>query len=513
MVRSRGSLTTEWSDGYSGQHAWSMRLSFGTENHRAGSNGAGRVRVNCCSCYEVSRTRISTWRSYPDNTPRRRPFERLRLPEFGQGRTAFDSARVKLSAPELCQVALGNSRPGDAEMKEGNSTSDVGTSPVESNVASGLVQNLAQFGNPYLLANGLVCVISLEAISQRLGDRWPQRRDIVHAYLTRLIERDIDPNGLTEWLSETSVIIVQPDRPPIAGQAACLKILKQTLQHFLGDSNTEDTIVHTVTRITGGEVFGLQLDVEQVIAAAVSLAVATTPPPDQWSPFIASNGRRVRVSCRLEPLMLLKTSARIGYRISRRIVETPSDIALTDLEVSNLSRADAFNIDAASIARGLQRLSSDVSGEVAPTLIVPVSYSTLAHSPSLTKFLGLLASASNQVKLGLVCEIVDFESAPLAQIETTLSQLRHHCAHVIGRHHPKMNLGTLPSGITGLGVEVPAIEGDAEFVGWMRTVQASTKSHRAALLLFQLQNPRQLALATAMGATHATLQPLRASNG
>lgn len=397
-------------------------------------------------------------------------------------------------------------------MNNGNLTADPLASPVESNVASGLVQNLSQFGNPHLLTNGMVCVISLEAILRRLGERWPQRRDVVHAYVTRLLERGTDPNGLTEWLSETNVIIVQPDWLPIAGQAACLKILKQTLEHFLGDSNTEDTIVHSVTRITDGEVFGQQLDVEQVIAAASLTPVVTTPPVDQWSPFIASNGRRVRVSCRLEPLMLLKTSARIGFRISRRVLETPSGVALTDVEVSNLSRSDTFNIDAASIARGLQRLSSDASDGVAPTLIVPVSYSTLAHPPSLTKFLGLLATASSQVKLGLVCEIVDFETAPQAQLDTTLAQIRHHCAHVIGRHHPGLKLGTLPSGITGLGVEVPTIEGDAEFVGWVRTVQARTKSHRAALLLFQLQNPRQLALATAMGATHATLQPRRSSD-
>lgn len=418
----------------------------------------------------------------------------------------------RTAAFSLCLVELVGSQAGDTAIKNDNPTADALTSPVESTVATGLVQNLSQFGNPYLHANGLVCIISLEAISRRLGDRWPRRLDIVHAYVSRLLERDIDPNGLTEWLSETSVIIVQPDRPAIAGQAACLNILKQTLQHFLGDSNTEDTIVHLVTRIAGGEVFGQQLDVEQVIAASLSEPVVTTPPVNQWSPFIASNGRRVRVSCRLEPLMLLKTPAKIGYRISRRVLETPSEIALTDVEVSNLSRADAFNIDAASIARGLQRLNSDASDEVTPSLIVPVSYSTLAHPPSLTKFLDLLATASDRVKLGLMCEIVDFETAPQAQMATILSHLRRHSAHVIGRHHPKVNLGALPTGITGLGVEVPPMEGDAQFVGWVRTIQARTKSHRAALLLFQLQNPRQLALATAMGVTHATLQPRRYSD-
>lgn len=391
-------------------------------------------------------------------------------------------------------------------MRHEGSSTDIMTPYEESSVATGLVQNLSQFGTPYLLAGEMVCVISLEAISRRLGDRWPQRRDIVHAYVSRLLGRDTDPNGLIEWLSETSVIIVQPDRLAIAGQATCLKILKQTLQHFLGDSNTEDTIVHLVTRITGGEVFGQQLDVEKVITEAASITVPTTPPVDQWSPFVASNGRRVRVSCRLEPLLLLKSSTRIGYRISRRILETPSETALTDVEISNLSRADIFNIDAASIARGLQRLSSEDTRENLPTLIVPVSYTTLAHPPSLARYLELLASASEHVKLGMVCELVDFATAPQALLDSALSQLRRHCAHIIGRHQSESTLSSLAAGIKGLSIEVPAIEGDAEFVGWVKKVQARTRAHCPVLLLFQLQNPRQLALATAMGATHATLQ-------
>lgn len=70
-------------------------------------------------------------------------------------------------------------------MNDSDSSMGVLKSLVDSTVAAGLGQNLSQFGSPYLLANGLVCVISLEAISRRLGDRWLQRQDIVRAYVSR----------------------------------------------------------------------------------------------------------------------------------------------------------------------------------------------------------------------------------------------------------------------------------------------------------------------------------------
>lgn len=385
------------------------------------------------------------------------------------------------------------------------SSSDAGASPVESSVAAGLVQNLSQFGNPYLLANGMVCVISLEAISRRLGDRWPQRRDIVHAYLTRLLERDTDPHGLTEWLSETSVIIVQPDRPAIAGQAACLKILIQTLQHFLGDSNTEDTIVHTVTRINGGEVFGQQLDVERVIAAAASVAASTIPPPEQWSPFVASNGRRVRVSCKLEPLFLLKTSARIGYRIARQVIDMETEAVLSLADTANLSRTDLFNIDAASLSRGLDRLRSEVSSGMAASLIAPVSFITLSHPQSLARYVELMTQAAEAVRHGLICEITDYADAPSARLDLALSQIHRHCSYVIGRASLEVSAGGVPKGINGLGFEAPAMEGDAAFVGWARRALSRYSSTRSATLLFQLTGARQLALASALGATHASV--------
>ena len=49
--------------------------------------------------------------------------------------------------------------------------------------------------------------------------------------------------------------------------------------------------------------------------------------PARWSPFVASNGQHVRVSCTLEPVFEVKRHTRIGYRLRRRVLDRSSGCA------------------------------------------------------------------------------------------------------------------------------------------------------------------------------------------
>lgn len=380
-------------------------------------------------------------------------------------------------------------------------------------LASCDAETLSQFGSPYLLAEGKVCVISLAAIAQRLGPRWPLRRDIVREHTVKLLDRTLGTDALHSWASETSIIVAQPTSPDIIGQARCLNCLKEILQHFLGDSNIEDTIVHSVTRIVDGDLLGERLDVRRVTAAALQLSARSEgarPSTNQWSPFVTSAGRRVRVSCLLEPLIQLKSSRRIGYRISRRVLETPSEIELPPQDLERLSRADHASIDAASITRGLERLRAETSDAKALSLIVPVTFSTLSHPAGAATLVDLLAQARADVQHGIICEIVDYARAPPAALAAALATIRPHCSHVVGRWEAGRAFAASPERagdlVSGVCFECPAMAGDAEFVGWVRTLLAGKRPAGAGVLLFQLSDPRQVALATALGASHASLK-------
>lgn len=388
-------------------------------------------------------------------------------------------------------------------------------------------QTLSQFGSPFLLAEGKVCVISLAAIAQRLGPRWPLRRDIVREHTVKLLDRALGTDALHSWASETSIIVAQPTSPDIIGQARCLNCLKEILQHFLGDSNIEDTIVHSVTRILDGNLLGERLDVRRVTAAALQQSAGSDgagsstnqwspivtpagPSTNQWSPFVTSAGRRVRVSCLLEPLIQLKSSRRIGYRISRRVLETPSDVELPAQDLANLSRTDHASIDAASIARGLERLRAETSDAKALSLIVPVTFATLSHPGGAATLVDLLAQARADVQHGIICEVVDYARAPPAALAAALATIRPHCSHIIGRWEAGRAFAAGPDRVgdlvSGVCFECPAMSGDAEFVGWVRALLAGKPTAGPGVLLFQLSDPRQVALAAALGASHASLK-------
>lgn len=380
-------------------------------------------------------------------------------------------------------------------------------------LASCDAETLSRFGSPFLLAEGKVCVISLAAIAQRLGPRWPLRRDIVREHTVKLLDRTLGTDALHSWASETSIIVAQPTSPDIIGQARCLNCLKEVLQHFLGDSNIEDTIVHLVTRIVEGDLLGERLDVRRVTAAALQLSVGSEgarPSTNQWSPFVTSAGRRVRVSCRLEPLIQLKSSRRIGYRISRRVLETPSDVELSPQDLERLSRADHASIDAASIARGLERLRAETGDAKALSLIVPVTFCTLSHPGGAATLVDLLAQARADVQHGIICEIIDYARAPPAALAAALATIRPHCSHIVGRWEAGRAFAASPDRagdlVSGVCFECPAMAGDAEFVGWVRTLLAGKHPAGAGVLLFQLSDPRQVALAAALGASHASLK-------
>ena len=369
----------------------------------------------------------------------------------------------------------------------------------------GLVQDLTPFGRPDFLVSGQVCVISLAAIVGRLGERWAQKSDIVHDYVLRLIEQFADEGSIHEWLSESDLIIAQPGVTNVVGQFNCLKVLQKTLFHFLGDSNTEDIIVHSVTRIADGEIFGAKLDVEQVIAEAAQSGDTPAPAAGQWSPFVTSTGRAVRVSCRLDPLILLKASSKIGFRIRRRVIEIASGQEIDPAIVADMSRSDLLNIDAASIERGLERLQSEGTGENMPILILPVSYRTLSYLPGMTVIMGLLDAVPAAYRPGLVCELVDFDIAPRAALSSIISQLRRHCAHVIGQSRPETRPDSNLEGASGIAYEVRPMTSDVEFVGWVRSLRPGGASKRS-VLLFDLNGHRQMALAAALGVTHATIR-------
>lgn len=208
-----------------------------------------------------------------------------------------------------------------------------------------LAAALDQFSDVGLLTEGKINLIALDALIERLGERWATRRAQIHDYVDRFIQRRLGADGYHLRISETDVLICQPELGRFAGQAACLQILREVLTYFIGDATQADNCVHQVTKVSTTEIQGSRVragEVEQGERLEREASASARPRRtlDRWTPFVASDGRELRVVCHLEPVVELKSFGQIGLRIARRVLVTGSDEALTAEMVRKLSRAD-----------------------------------------------------------------------------------------------------------------------------------------------------------------------------
>ncbi len=392
--------------------------------------------------------------------------------------------------------------------------------PVLHAASSDAIAALDQRDTAGALASGKVTMISLDAIAERLGPRWPGKRALVYEHLERDLERAMGTLGFHQRISDTDYLVAQADKSQLAGQIACLHCLRHTLHHFLGEALIKDMRLHTVSRVGAEGVFGAKLDV-----TAVEQALAR-PAPEQddteegeddhegvttsWSPFIASNGARVRVSCALEPVFQLKTSSRIGHRLVRRVVATQGRTTLSAEEVRRLSSFDIERIDFATIERGLDRLKADGAAR-GLSLILPVSFVTLSSARARSTLIDLFKTAKNTVQLGLICEVCDIEGVPPSALLSAISFIRPYSLYVFG-HLQETPASVMPwlkgSGLQGLSMECPeTVTDDADFFGWAKSTRAAASAAGKAALAYRLPSLRHAAMASFMGATHGSLRP------
>lgn len=388
----------------------------------------------------------------------------------------------------------------------------------------GLAASLERFNDPSLLQEGKVNVVSVDAVLERLGARWPQRRDQVYDHVERTLEKHLGLRGYFARVSETDYLICQPDLGRFSAQAACLRYLREIFQYFLGDGRPADNCVHQVTKISREAVTATQVDARHVEreeeveqaerrqaaqdAAELASKAATL---DQWSPFVASDGRELRVTCTLEPVLELKTFGRIGFRMARRVLVTSTGEALPAHAVSNLSSADILKIDLATIARGLDRVKADEAGGPQLSLIVPVSHVSLSSQRARTQIVVALKTAGSMVKRGVICEICDIEGVPQGALLSAASLIRPFSLFVVGRLNvapptPSTLAQLKGAGLQALSVECPRRQSEAEFMEWAKATIDAAKQVSKSVLVYQASSSRDAGLAGLLGATHASVR-------
>jgi hypothetical protein len=396
------------------------------------------------------------------------------------------------------------------------------TGSVVRQLDSHAVDELEHFRGSPLLADGRVNLIALDAVAERMGERWPSRQDQVYEQVERVLRRHMGPSGYLLRVSDTDFLVAQPDVGPFAAQAVCLRSMNEVLIFFLGPAKRYDISVHMVTDLSSHEIVAVPLDMKAIAdgerrevraaaAAAAELADRNTLlSPERWSPFVATSGQRVRVSCVLEPVYELKNHKRIGYRLRRRVLDMATDQPLSPAAIKDLSRADLLRIDMASIARGLARIEAAQDHERELSLVVPVSFISLSSHEGRDLLSRAFAQVRATVLKGVICEVCDIEDVPQAPLLLAVSLIKPKTLFVVGHllGDSVAAIGGLKgSGLQALSFDCPAhIGGDAEFIGWLRTTLAAAKKVSKSVMLYGCDSPRRAAMAALVGVTHASFK-------
>ncbi|MGZ5907371.1 MAG: hypothetical protein ACXWKQ_18655, partial [Reyranella sp.] len=348
-------------------------------------------------------------------------------------------------------------------------------------------------------------------------------KEQVFAFAERVLDRNLSGRGVSVRVSDTDFFVVHPDLGRLAGQAACLRYLREVLQHFLSDAEPAATGILQVTRISKGRLEVSPVDVARAEASMLSgdaeaeettrlAAYQGDVEPgarllDRWSQFVAADGRQLRISATLEPVYELKGFTRIGFRMIRRVIVVSSGEELTPQQVSALAPIDLLRADLATITRGVDRLGA-AGGEQQLSLIVPVSFSSLASQRGRAELTEPLKEAGSQVKLGVVCEILDIEGVPPAALLTATTVVRPFSLLVVGRLD-RPGQGAVArlqgGGLQALSFECPQGMGDAEFFGWSSAAIAAARKLTRSVLVYGASSTQRAGTLASLGASHVSI--------
>jgi hypothetical protein len=331
----------------------------------------------------------------------------------------------------------------------------------------------------------------------------------------RTLQRRLGLQAYHLRVSETDFLICQPELGRFSGQAFCLQLLREILTHFVGDASGADNCVHQVTKVTASEIEGWPVrrgEVEEgeqaEVRANVGLPIDRRT-VDHWTPFIASDGRSLAVSCSLEPVIELKSFRQIGFRIVNRVSALATGEVLTGRAISMLSRADILRIDLATLARGMERLRMAQTGARPLGLIAPTTFTTLSSQRGRAKVAQLLLEARGLVMRGVICEMRNIEGVPPGVMLSVASLVRPYCLFIVAHiDESPVAAATLrqlkPSGIHALSVECPPGLSEAAALRWMKsTIEVSRRVFRSTVL-HRVGSRRLAELAARLGATHAS---------
>ncbi|MBC6983586.1 hypothetical protein [Caulobacter sp. 17J80-11] len=370
-------------------------------------------------------------------------------------------------------------------------------------------------GSP-LAAEGRVHLLGLDAVRERLGERWPGKREQIWDNVERCLTRKLGVVGWFLRVGEADFLVVQPAATRFEAQALCLNALKEVLNFFLGQARAADLALREVTEVSAAGLAYRRLDPSEIADAAMEVATAEAPlpplrrvEPAAWSVMATQDGRSLSVSCAIQPLFELSRLTLIGHRLQPRVLNAATGAVLTPAQIDALDWADRERVDLAVLERGLARLKSDPRREQKPGVVVPLAFTTLASTRGRAALAQAFCDARDDLALKTLVSVQGLKGVPTGRLWEAVSLIQPFCFAVTGAAEPDR---AAVQRLTGCGLKGLTFECDPgghedenALFAWLRRVARMAEPVAPRRLVAGLTSPRQLAIARLAGFTHASL--------
>ncbi|MFN3524207.1 MAG: hypothetical protein ACK4YQ_18325 [Phenylobacterium sp.] len=379
---------------------------------------------------------------------------------------------------------------------------------------------LARLEAAGLAARGCAVVISVGAVRERAGGRWPKLRDEVWARLNARLDGYLEPDDLRARLNDTDLLVATARGEATAVRALALRVLEELVIHYLGAAEPVDLRLAAVESVDGTLISTYDLDPGGIAAdwradgrfdlAALRGDVDFTD-ERRCNPIHlpATDSEQLRVQFSLEPVTSLKHDRLAALRVHPTVSCVGTGRLVSPDQWARLSDDHAGLIDQAALEFAALFLSRQ--GRTSPPLIVPASFRTLGGRRGRRRLTSLPGVSTAQAKGRLVIELVDVDrGTPPGRLAEVAALVGAVCRGVFVRLRPAKNAEEplRQARLQGLTLDFgDAGDADRQVVHQVLAAAEQARALAPVLVAHGLPSEGFYPIAQVAGFTHAAMRP------
>ena len=316
-------------------------------------------------------------------------------------------------------------------------------------IPSSISDMLRHAGADEAAQRGQVQLVSVSAIRDAVGERWPRHQPLVDDFLMRAFGRNASEDDLAVRVNDTDFLLIQPGRTSMGALSRSAVVLRETLTYFLGAAEAENIHISLVDRIGDEGLEATRLTGDQLASAAAERAGDLSDSRDgsaPWERFGVARPPRKSVTVKragqrdiqavffLDPVWHVAREAVVSFVVGTVAVQS-ADGGVEPVDIPGLTPG-------ASAALIIQRLIFlgellGGAGQAQPGFVVhvPISLNALSYSGSRTAVLGELRRLAGDGRRDrLVIELNHVpEGLPDSRLSEAIAQLRPYGRGVLVR--------------------------------------------------------------------------------